>query len=356
MELRKRDTTPQKRNAPRASSQKVLIISDIHLSANPANEYRWELFPLLTSLAKEYGVKHLWCLGDLTDAKDRHPGEFVNRMTDAFLSLPFEDIEILKGNHDYSRNGEPFFRFLSRFPAIRYYSSPVLASRFGLSCHFLPHTSDGDAILAALETSTADILLLHHTFDGAAAGSAALHGTNISSVKSKGRLILSGDVHIPQKVGPVEYVGAPYHQTFGDSFSPRVLLLEIEDKKANLFPISTEGYFPSKETVVAATAEQLEKKLSRIAPGSHVRVRLSIEKSDFRDFESMRSLCQTLCQELGLVLFGVEVSASRKVLPHRGQPTYTHSTVPSTFSSYCSKHQLPDAVKAVGTSMLSEVI
>ena len=359
MELRRRASTTSAQSASRSSAKTILITADIHLSANPANEYRWQLFPFLKKLAKRYAASGLWVLGDLTDAKDRHPGEFVNRLTAAFVHLhpTFDFVEILKGNHDYSRNGEPFFRFLSRFPHIRYYSSPVQTSRFGHACHFIPHTTDGNAVLSALQHSSADVLLLHHTFNGAVAGSVPLEGTDTADVRKRGRLILSGDVHMPQVVGPVEYVGAPYHQTFGDSFLPRVGLLSFSDEGVSFTEISTASEFPSKRTVVSASRDELVEQLQLFVPGDSVRVRLSLSKSDFFEFEQLRALAQEQCLSLGLHLHGVEV-LPRKVLMHRRVSSRAPQLAVSSedhFSAYCTRLRISNEVRAVGRTLLKDI-
>ena len=43
---------------------------------------------------------------------------------------------------------------------------------------------------------------------------------------SKGAKVYSGDIHTPQKAGPVTYVGAPYLVDFGDDYAPRVIVLD----------------------------------------------------------------------------------------------------------------------------------
>jgi predicted phosphodiesterase len=358
MELRRRTSSGATKSSSRTDTQTILVTADIHLSANPAHEYRWKLFPLLKKLAKLHKAEGLWVLGDLTDAKDRHPGEFVNRLTDEFLGLQpaFDFIEILKGNHDYSRNGEPFFRFLSKFPRIRYYSDPFQASRFGHACHFIPHTTDGNAVFSALQSSHADVLLLHHTFNGAMAGSVALEGTDASVVKKKGRLMLSGDVHMPQVVGPVEYVGAPYHQTFGDSFSPRVGLLTFSEEGVQFTGIPTYGEFPSKRTVVASSKEELLWALINCEAGDDVRVRLSLSKADFFEFEELRVFAQDRCIEHGLHLHGVEI-LPRKVLTRRSSAIQAQLMGTSTnqFSAYCAKANVPKSVQKAGSLLLKEL-
>ena len=117
-----------------------LITSDLHLTANYRDEYRWGLFPWLAEQCQKYSVKTLLILGDLTDAKDLHPAVLVNRIATELdtLSLWVDEIIILMGNHDWLKENEPFFSFLSMHPKIRFVSEPTVVGE----ALFLPYSND----------------------------------------------------------------------------------------------------------------------------------------------------------------------------------------------------------------------
>ena len=57
-----------------------LLVSDLHLTDNPRDEYRWGIFGQIDSVIQTYQPSCLVILGDLTDKKDNHSSELVNRL------------------------------------------------------------------------------------------------------------------------------------------------------------------------------------------------------------------------------------------------------------------------------------
>jgi len=94
----------------------ALLCSDLHLASGESASYRFDFFPWLAKTCKEERVRSVLILGDLTDAKDHHSAELVNRVVAAVDSIPCDDVKILAGNHDWLRQGHEFFRFLNRRP------------------------------------------------------------------------------------------------------------------------------------------------------------------------------------------------------------------------------------------------
>src|SRR5277367_5080261 len=97
----------------------VLITSDIHLTDNPRDKYRWNLLPWLGEQAKKYQVDKIFILGDLTDSKDRHSASLVNAFVTSIIKLASEcPVILLKGNHDYIDENTPFFMFTNSLPNV----------------------------------------------------------------------------------------------------------------------------------------------------------------------------------------------------------------------------------------------
>src|SRR5271170_7219973 len=93
----------------------ILITSDIHLTDNHRDDYRWKLFPFLAEQIEKHNVHYLLCLGDVTETKDGHKSSLVNRVVDEFKWLVDTykiQLFILKGNHDFIDPNLPYFRFL----------------------------------------------------------------------------------------------------------------------------------------------------------------------------------------------------------------------------------------------------
>src|SRR5487761_1958728 len=205
----------------------ILITTDLHFTANPRDAYRWGLFPFLKETCKQHQVSRLLILGDITDAKDYHPSTLVNRLVSELvnLSLYVDELIILCGNHDYLKSGEPYFQFLDRFERIRFISAPTELE----GALFLPHTKTPKTDWAEFDFKEYDFVFLHQTVTGAIASNGQVMDGELDSKfisKPSTLSIYSGDIHVPQVIGDVEYIGSPYPVHFGDTFSPRLLFID----------------------------------------------------------------------------------------------------------------------------------
>lgn len=214
----------------------VLVTADLHFSDNPRDNYRHVFVDTLIATIQEYDVKTLLVLGDLTEKKDKHSAWLVNQVAEHFNVLSsWVKIIILQGNHDALDVECPFFRFLHliRSPRrIRWISDPTETDIEGLGrCLFLPHTHDYRKRWENLfRSNTFDFIFAHNTFDGTISESGMTLDGVPTSVFPKGVPVIAGDIHKPQQVGPVTYVGSPYLIDFGDDFEPRMLLIKPSGK------------------------------------------------------------------------------------------------------------------------------
>lgn len=285
-----------------------LITSDLHLTAAPRDEYRWRLFPWLAEQAVKYGVKDVFILGDLTESKDFHSSRLVNRIVETLHQLYQQGnlhyIHILRGNHDGIDPNCPYFLFLSRFPWIRYYATPFSGpSPCGGTMLLLPHTSEPVAAWDTVEFGDADLVFMHGTLTGAKSETGyALQGISPDLLRPMHRAkIYSGDVHVPQIIGPVEYVGAPYPVRFGDNFQPRVRLLKRPREGGDLAPPAFNRVWvvvTPKDDI--AFPEGLQK-------GDQVKARIQLGPEEYGDWQRLRSAVSSACKERGLELCGVEL-------------------------------------------------
>src|SRR5215472_9014081 len=96
----------------------ILITSDLHLTDNPMDEYRWEFFDFLLDQIVKYKIDHLIVAGDAWDRKDRHSGKLLNRAVSAFHKIKLNtnvEILIVRGNHDSALEGTHYWEFLNRY-------------------------------------------------------------------------------------------------------------------------------------------------------------------------------------------------------------------------------------------------
>lgn len=210
---------------------KTLLTADLHLSDNTRDAYRWEIFPWLIKQIELHKIERAILLGDITEYKDGHSAYLVNRIVDTLVELGgYCDVVILRGNHDGLTPDCPFFKFTGELKHITWISSPL---RIGREL-FLPHTDNYKQDWANINFD-ADTFFCHQTFIGAAAESGSqLAGVPLDIIPPNIR-VFSGDIHKPQQLGSVTYVGAPYTIRFGDDYDPRIIILQ--GKKATSIPV-----------------------------------------------------------------------------------------------------------------------
>ena len=201
-----------------------LLTSDLHLTDKVEDEYRWTIFDRLHEAARRSRAKAVVITGDVTDAKDRHSATLTNRVVDCMsrLAATVGDVTILLGNHDYLLEGTPFFEFLRYVPNVHFVTEPTKIMNFV----FIPHSRKLPLPGLELVDEDTEICFLHQTVTGAVTSNGTamegeLDGRKFPHLKTC--KYISGDIHVPQVIGKVEYVGSPYPVHFGDTYNAQFL-------------------------------------------------------------------------------------------------------------------------------------
>jgi hypothetical protein len=216
-----------------AMSSKILCLSDPHLTENSRDQYRHNFMHDLLGIIDRRKPDAVAILGDLTEEKDRHSAKLVNQIVgelgDIAAVMP---LLMLMGNHDYRNEGHPFFAFTRHIPNVAWVdkvsTSIELPEEFRAifdGCLFLPHTLDYERDWAGVDFQDFRFIFAHNTFAGAISNGRALDGVPAGIFPDNAR-VLSGDIHTPQKIGPVTYIGAPYTIDFGDDYDPRLMMVQ----------------------------------------------------------------------------------------------------------------------------------
>lgn len=334
-----------------------LLTADIHLTDNPRDEYRWGLIPWLVDQAFDTGAHQVLVLGDITDAKDKHSSFLVNRLTTSLQASPKElDWFFLKGNHDYIDENWPFFEFLDALPNVHFIKNPeehnlkIGAER--VPCLFLPSTKDWEREWKGYSWNDYDFIFTHQTFEGCLTeNGTTLDGVPPSVFADFRGQVYSGDIHVPQKVARnVEYIGAPYHIRFGDSFYPRVLLVDSMGKRKPLrFPCQ------GKHLVEIREVEELQE-YDEILSGDQVKVRVSLRRADYPRWSDIKADIREFAMEKGWVLFGPELKALDPI-PEPDGPRVVQSANASPvqlLTTYASERQVETDVFKAGLEILNE--
>ena len=277
----------------------ALITADWHLSDLPRDAYRHVMIAKLPALAKQQQARQAIVLGDLTELKDRHSAALVNQVVGhvAALAKVVEAVYVSRGNHDYVDINNPYYAFLKHIPNVRWINQPSGVKLEGIGrCLFLPHTTNHERDWDEFDFEMHRYVLAHNTFEGAVGDNGRrLDGVPLS-VFPKGVRVISGDVHVPQKLGPVTYVGAPYTIDFGDDYEPRALLLAAKGFES--LPLSG----PQKRLLEAPCDAPAD----GINPGDIVKVRVSIDREDMERWAEIRDKWRAWGSKRGFIIHTVE--------------------------------------------------
>jgi len=240
--------------------------------------------------------------GDTLDAKDYHSATLLNRVVDSLCGLRADGrhVYVLMGNHDYLIGDQPYLRFLNHIPGISYIWKPTEDHDLeGPPTFFLPHTKHPARDWAGMDFSHYQYLFMHQTLKGAIASSGvAMEGEEVPELNA--HKVFSGDIHVPQICGPLEYIGSPYHVHFGDKFEPRVILLDRRGRQEDL-------EFPTISRLTLTVGSLRELKRLDLSKGSQVKLRMKLQPEERFDWQRIRREATGWLQDKGVVVAGVEL-------------------------------------------------
>lgn len=277
----------------------TLVTADWHLSSTERDSYRHKFIRSLADRAKVRGINRTLILGDITEEKDRHNDWLVNQVVEYVTRFAeLGPVMIDQGNHDYySDRAMPFFGFLDHLQGVQWIGAPTEMDIPGLGyCLFLPHTRNYKADWKDVEFDSWDWIFAHNTFAGADVGfGQRLDGIPLEFLPKDARVI-AGDVHVPQKLGCVEYVGAPYLIDFGDDYEPRVLIID-RDKLHSMPAAKTD---PQKRLIeVAGLTGLLEH--AEFNEGDILKVKIHLRRKDADNWPAIRDEAREFIRKRGAI-------------------------------------------------------
>lgn len=345
--------------------QKTLFISDLHLDDDPRNIYRWKIFPwvienifdVTTSKVKGSVPTSIIIAGDLTNEKDNHSSQLVNSAVTGICSwLKYvEQIYILMGNHDGIDYNCPFFKFLGAIPGIKYINSPTEIPN-GSPHHFLflPHTKDPVLDWSGIDFS-GKIAVGHVTVDGAFAESGQMLPSSVESkIFDNAAVAYSGDIHKPQVVGNLRYIGCPYNVRYGDNFEGRVLTLDLDSLDEQVFNTG----FLRRLSLTTSSAEDLAVRIDLLKQAENikeaqVKVKLLLDYSNMGQMHSIVKDVKDIVKKAGFELRGLEIKKNT-VGAYVPQTAIQKKFV--DFDQFCASQNIPDEIKNVGASIIAEEV
>lgn len=342
--------------------QGFVLTGDLHLTESAKHAARWGVFKFLETVAREQEVGAVLINGDIADAKDRHPAKMVNRLVDAIRDLA-ESVEVVisMGNHCYLDPKNPFFGFLEHVhPRVRYVRTPKALRIGGLRTLVLPHTRSpvqgGVLSFPSLRPSTGeyDAICLHQTLNGCQASNGqVLEGLQPSRFDPEhvgAAFVFSGDIHKPQRVGNVEYVGSPYQVAFGDEFVGRVLVV-FQDQWIDVPNVSA----PRKHTVSIDFQEVDGKWDEQVYAGDGCRVVLRLLANEVHEAALARKEILARLRSKGCVDASVRFDVIRVGSNRKRRPVFDEGSSwdnPTVFDRYCDAHNVEDDLRVIGRERL----
>jgi predicted phosphodiesterase len=328
----------------------ALVTADLHLSAKSRDDYRFTAMVKIGELVEKHKVDTLLLLGDLTEEKDYHSAALVNDVVDVVYSFSeLCDVYVLRGNHDYTQVDCPFFHFLRRIKRVRWINAPDIYNLSIGKCLFLPHTRDHRQEWVAdrgIDFEGWDYIFAHNTFEGASTE----HGKKLSGIPldvfRDDAPVISGDIHTPQTLGPVTYVGSPYTVDFGDSFEPRVLLL-TNNKGSKSIPLPG----AQKRLLEFKTGYKLSNLPAN--PGDIVKVRYNLALGEQDKWHEIKEALRRQLIEAGMVVHLVQpvTTAKTRSVVIRKAETKSDTRLVQEFGKQL---KLPAATLKAGLDLLEE--
>jgi DNA repair exonuclease SbcCD nuclease subunit len=295
---------------------KLLLCTDLHFSDSPKDRYRFDFIEHISKQVGALKADAIVILGDLTDRKDNHSAILVNAIIAGLRVLRNQHpVYILKGNHDYLADPTlPFFKFLNHIEGINFVTEPTIHD--GL--FFIPHLTDVAQWkkLPAMADKPLKAAFIHQTVSGAVSESGQrLDGFPLKPMRRLHCPVYGGDIHKPQTIGPVIYIGPPYHIRFGDNFEPRYLIFDTVTAKHKTYHFDC----PRKWMLNVRDPEEILKD-ERLREGDQVKVKLELTREEMPDWAVKKQVITDILRELKLDSFGVELKVQKQTtVKERGQ-------------------------------------
>jgi hypothetical protein len=323
----------------------ILLTGDLHWNDQQRDSYRHAFVKDLVSIISEEQVDYLYILGDLTEEKDRHGAWLVGKVFEHVSRLAeLCVVVILRGNHDYITPSAPFFRVLSRIQDVHWANVPSVADQH----LFLPHTTDYKRDWNGLLDKRYTAVFTHNTFEGAVSESGQELGGIPISVFKRDQPVFSGDVHVPQKVGPVEYVGAPYPINFGDSYEGRVVLL----KNGKVRSIRYEG--PSKLVADVDLGGELD--MDGLREGDILKIRVHLNQGQgFGQFQIYKEHLLGLLKNTGCIVHMIQPVMEKQSYGEQAKRQPSRKNDAQVLRSYASSVKAAEKVVRTGLRLMRRV-
>lgn len=341
---------------------KALIISDLHLTDSPSEEYRWNIFQWTQETLVQQQCTHLFILGDIFDKKDRHPARIVTRLVKLLVDIAVDiPIIILQGNHDVLLKEHPFLSFVDHLPNVRWISQPELIEFDHVKTVWLPHTvtpiEEWEVFFKGY--TQVDMAFAHIGVIGSKVSNyfELLDGVDLKWLEEKLRCpILSGHIHVPQTIRSLTYIGSPHPVSFGDDDQYRGLLWTPLNSIKSL-PIPS----IKRHSLAISSLDELKELYDNgtIKEHDHIKIKIVLTSEQLSQWSVLKEIVTNWCDYHKIKLFDIKLE--KVLLGETEQERATHpSFIPvhptQTFQRYLAQTALDEAIARLGQEILTEVL
>jgi hypothetical protein len=327
-----------------------LLTADWHLTDGASEDYRWKVFNNVRNVALAHKCDVIHICGDLTDRKDRHSALLVNNMLRGIRDLLDAGlrVEFLLGNHDMPLSGPPFWAALNyAFGADSGFRVITQPERSG-NIISLPFAPDPIEAWKSADFRPEFTVLMHQPVDGAVAANGHPVAGLDTSIFPRGVKVYSGDIHLPQVIGPVTYIGAPHHVSFGDEHPCRFLLLDARSTV-------TEVLLPAIRKAVVSIASAADLDSAGLSDGDQARIRATIPLSRVEQWPVEEEAIRAWASEHNVTIASIDVEVS--TIRRRGaaaQGDALSKTPSDVLCAFAASEGIEGPVLDAGLSLLEE--
>lgn len=331
-----------------------LLTADIHLDDQPGNEYRWDVFNKILEVCENRKISSVIIAGDLSDKKDRHTGRMVNklvsnltRLTDAGISL-----RILRGNHDLPIDGTAYWAFLSSIPHVTFFDAPYYDESERVL--YLPYTSTPEEDWKKVEekiTRRLRAVFLHQLVDGVVVNQRQMKGVVVPKFIQEADKVWAGDIHDPQKIGAIEYIGAPHPVSFGDEHKCRFVIVNgdyIQRDEILLTP-------PAKKIITIRSF--LDLRGLQVKSGDQVRIRVELDAAKTAEWPALQDRLVAWAARKEVALASTEAIFRLNEKVSDNEKDITSWTNPhAILEAFFEINNITDDIKATGIWLLKKAL
>ena len=334
-----------------------LLAADLHLTDNPLDEYRWKIFDQLAYHALQNKVKEIFLLGDVWDRKDRHSGKLVNRVVDSLSQLNSNaccPISIIRGNHDSALEGKHYWEFLNGYNGYSYITDPVYYHDPGIL--LLPFSSNPikewteGFVANAFKAPTLKSIFMHQPVEGAFIDEYRKLEKAPVLPPLPDVAVFSGDIHRPQILGSIHYIGTPFPVHFNETWPNRIILI-----KDGNFTRPQDIWLDTPKRAILEITETEELLSTEYKSGDQLRIRVKLDGKNLISWSEREGKIREWADSRGIFIASIEAKLEGDTIKEETQRDLDIPNPKQVLLQYGKQEKLSDEILNIGISLLESV-